>query len=142
MENKTKRSETGIDEPMDRFFGPAEWYIGGFMHTPPMWTEEYEKMRVRDLAQRIGDERPNLAQILTYCFWQMASDRKNLPLAPLAAGRLLFRAIRTFPIWSNCRFHRVSKFSQIVEHGKNKTRSLSVSDNVLRRFTRQNQRIR
>ena len=39
-------------------------------------------------------------------------------------------------------FDVANKGFQIVEHGKNKTRGLSVSDNVLRRFTRQNQQIR
>jgi len=56
-------------------------------------------------------------------------------------SRVLGQIQPAFTIWSNCRSHRVSKFSQIVEHGKNKTRGLSVSDNVLRRFTRQNQQI-
>ena len=42
---------------MDRFLVGGEWMIAGFMHIkPPRWTEEYEKMEVRDLVQRIQDD--------------------------------------------------------------------------------------
>lgn len=52
-----QKSETGIDEGMDRFFLGGEWKIAGFMHIkPPRWTREYEKMRVRDLVRRIQDD--------------------------------------------------------------------------------------
>jgi hypothetical protein len=54
---KTKKSATGIDEGMDRFFVGGEWQIAGFMHIkPPRWTREYEKLRVRDLVRRIQDD--------------------------------------------------------------------------------------
>lgn len=42
---------------MDRFLVGGEWMIAGFMHIkPPRWAEEYEKMEVRDLVQRIQDD--------------------------------------------------------------------------------------
>ena len=42
---------------MDRFLVGGEWKIAGFMHIkPPRWTDEYEKMEVRDLVQRIQDD--------------------------------------------------------------------------------------
>jgi hypothetical protein len=54
---KRKKSATGIDEGMDRFFVGGEWQIAGFMHIkPPRWTREYEKLRVRDLVRRIQDD--------------------------------------------------------------------------------------
>ena len=51
------RKETGIGKGMDRFFVGGEWKVAGFMHyRPPRWTEEYEKMEVRDLVRRIQDD--------------------------------------------------------------------------------------
>jgi hypothetical protein len=56
-EKISKRSETGIDDPMDRFFVGGEWRIAGFAHIkPPRWIREYEKMRVRELVRRIQDD--------------------------------------------------------------------------------------
>ena len=55
--NERKKSATGIGGPMNRFFLGGEWKIAGFMHIkPPRWIEEYEKMEVRDLVQRIEDD--------------------------------------------------------------------------------------
>jgi len=66
---KRKKSATGIDEGMDRFFVGGEWRIAGFIHIkPPRWTREYEKLRVRDLVRRIRDDLEELVAraYLTY----------------------------------------------------------------------------
>ena len=57
LSKKAKKSATGIDEGMDRFFVGGEWKIAGFVHIkPPRWTGDYDKLRVRDLVRRIqGD---------------------------------------------------------------------------------------
>jgi hypothetical protein len=65
LSKKMKKSVTGIPKSMERFFVGGEWRVAGFMHTPirPRMTEEYEKMRVTDLARRIeGDLRDLLAR--------------------------------------------------------------------------------
>ena len=57
-----KEGETGIRGGMDKFFVGGEWKIAGFVHIkPPRWTEEYQKMRVRDLVRRIQDDLEELA---------------------------------------------------------------------------------
>ena len=57
LSKKTKRSTTGIDEAMARFFVGGEWKIAGFAYIkPPRWIEEYDKMRVRELVRRIQDD--------------------------------------------------------------------------------------
>jgi hypothetical protein len=64
LSKKMKKSVTGISKSMERFFVGGEWKIAGFMHPfRPRMTEEYEKMRVTDLARRIeGDLRELLAR--------------------------------------------------------------------------------
>ena len=58
LSKKRKKSVTGIEEGMAKFFLGGEWKIAGFMHVlnRPRWTKEYEKMRVSDLVRRIEDD--------------------------------------------------------------------------------------
>src|SRR6184192_3711532 len=55
LSKKMKKSVTGIEEGMDRFFVGGERKMAGFMHAyiRPRLTEEYEKMKVTDLVRRI-----------------------------------------------------------------------------------------
>jgi hypothetical protein len=55
LSKKMKKSVTGIEEGMDRFFVGGERRIAGFMHAyiGLGLTEEYEKMKVTDLVRRI-----------------------------------------------------------------------------------------
>jgi len=48
LSKKIKKSVTGIEGGMDRFFVGGEFKVARFsMHIKrPRWTEEYEKMRV------------------------------------------------------------------------------------------------
>jgi len=58
LSKKRKKSMTGIEEGMDEFFVGGERRIAGFMPMllGPRLTEEYEKMRVTDLARRIRSD--------------------------------------------------------------------------------------
>jgi hypothetical protein len=62
LSKKIKKSVTGIEGGMDRFFVGGEFKVAGFsMHIKrPRWTEEYEKMRVTDLVRRIEDDLKDL----------------------------------------------------------------------------------
>jgi hypothetical protein len=58
LSKKMKKSVTGIEDGMDRFFVGGERKIAGFMYPydRPRLTEEYEKIRVTDLVRRIRDD--------------------------------------------------------------------------------------
>ena len=87
---KTQESETGINQGMDRFFVGGEWMIAGFIHIkPPRWTEEYEKMRVRDLVRRIQDD---VEELLARAYptyteenrkWPLCSRKRMSPCPPI-----------------------------------------------------------
>ena len=55
LSKKLKKRVIGVPKSMERFFVGGERKIAGFMHpyNRPRLTEEYEKMRVTDLAERI-----------------------------------------------------------------------------------------
>jgi hypothetical protein len=58
LRKKMKKSLTGIEDGMDRFFVGGERKIAGFMHVSfgPRLTEKYEKIRATDLVRRIKDD--------------------------------------------------------------------------------------
>jgi hypothetical protein len=58
LSKKMKKSVTGIEEGMDRFFVGGERKIAGFRYilNRPRSTKEYEKMRVTDLVRRIEND--------------------------------------------------------------------------------------
>jgi hypothetical protein len=87
LSKKMKKSETGIEKGIDRFFVGGERKIAGFMHAYIGLgrTEEYEKMRVTDLAQRIEDD---LKELLARAY-PTALEEWQQRIAP--KRRLLYR---------------------------------------------------
>jgi len=61
---KREKSVTGIEDGLDQFFVGGERRIAGFGHAlfGPRRTEEYEKMRVTDLARRIRKDLRELVE--------------------------------------------------------------------------------